>query len=610
MTSTDSKPKSKDDQKAGADTKAQAVDSGLIKRLWRYVRPFRWFLLLALVLTLLVTFLGPLRPYITQVAVDDYITPGDMEGLIWIIGVYITVLIFETLFMIAMTYTTRWVGQNTLYDLRTAVFNKINNLHTSYFDKNPIGRLITRTTSDIEALSELLSSGVVNIIGDLFRIVFIMGFMLSMSVELSLVTFLTIPVLVYATLWFKAKVRVAFLDVRDQIARLHSFIQEHINGMSVVQLFNRQEKEAERFDQVNESHKKAYVKTIFYFSVFWPLVEVLASVAMALVVWYGGAQLLAGDVTFGILLAFVQYVRQFFMPIRDLSEKFNTLQSALAASERIFSVMDEPNQIQDPPEPVKPAHRNGEIEFENVWFRYNENEDYVIKDLNMKIAPGEVAAIVGATGAGKTTIINLVTRFYDIQHGSIKVDGVDIRDMELKELRERFALVMQDHALFSGTVMENITLGNPKISHDSVKEAARMIEADQFIQKLPGGYDYELRERGASLSMGQRQLICFVRAMVYDPDILILDEATSNVDTETEQLITQSLNHLMQQRTCIVIAHRLSTIRHADSIIVMHKGRIRERGTHNDLLLVDDGIYKKLYEMQYREQALTTEAGK
>lgn len=610
MTSTDSKSKSKDDQKAGADKKAPAVDSGLIKRLWRFVRPFRWLLLLALVLTLLVTFLGPLRPYITQVAVDDYITPGDMEGLVWIIGVYIVVLIFETLLMIAMTYTTRWVGQNTLYDLRTAVFNKINNLHTSYFDKNPIGRLITRTTSDIEALSELLSSGVVNIIGDLFRIVFIMGFMLSMSVELSLVTFITIPVLVYATFWFKAKVRVAFLDVRDQIARLHSFIQEHINGMSVVQLFNRQEKEAERFDQINESHKKAYVKTIFYFSIFWPLVEVLASVAMALVVWYGGAQLLAGDVTFGILLAFVQYVRQFFMPIRDLSEKFNTLQSALAASERIFSVMDEPNQIQDPPEPVKPAHRKGEIEFENVWFRYNENEDYVIKDLNMKIAPGEIAAIVGATGAGKTTIINLITRFYDIQHGAIRVDGVDIRDMELKELRERFALVMQDHALFSGTVMENITLGNPDISHDSVKEAARLIQADQFIQKLPGGYDYELRERGASLSMGQRQLICFVRAMVYDPDILILDEATSNVDTETEQLVTQSLNHLMQQRTCIVIAHRLSTIRHADSIIVMHKGRIRERGTHIELLQVDEGIYKKLYEMQYREQALTTEAGK
>ena len=603
MTSTDSNEKPRKSKDAGAVNKqAPALDSGLIKRLWRFVKPFRWFLLLALFLTLLVTFLGPLRPYITQIAVDDYITPGDIEGLYWIIGVYIGVLFLETLFMIAMTYTTRWVGQNTLYSLRTAVFNKINNLHTSFFDKNPIGRLITRTTSDIEALSDLLSSGVVNIIGDLFRIVFIMGFMLSMSVELSLVTFITIPILVYATFWFKAKVRVAFLEVRDQIAKLHSFIQEHISGMSVVQLFNRQQKEAERFEEINDGHKRAYIKTIFYFSIFWPLVEVLASVAMALVIWYGGAQMLAGDVTFGILLAFIQYVRQFFMPIRDLSDKFNTLQSALAASERIFNVMDEPNQIEDPDKPATPAHRKGEIEFDKVWFRYNENEDYVIKDLSLKVDAGEVAAIVGATGAGKTTIINLLTRFYDVQYGSIKVDGVDIREMKLDELRSRFALVMQDHALFSGTVLENITLGNPEISLEKVKEAARMIQADHFIRKLPGGYDYVLRERGTSLSMGQRQLICFVRAMVYDPDILILDEATSNVDTETEQLVTQSLAHLMKQRTSIVIAHRLSTIRHADSIIVMHKARIRERGTHEDLLKQENGIYRRLYEMQYKDQ--------
>lgn len=604
MTSTDSKSVKQKQQAGSGNQPKPAVDTGLIKRLWVFVRPFRWFLLLALVLTLAVTFLGPLRPWLTQVAVDDYITPGDIEGLLWIIGIYVLVLILETLFMIAMTFTTRWVGQNTLYSLRASVFEKINNLHTGFFDKNPIGRLITRTTSDIEALSDLLSSGVVNIIGDLFRIVFIMAFMLSMSWELSLVTFITIPVLIYATFWFKAKVRVAFLEVRDQIARLHSFIQEHISGMSVVQLFNRQEKEAERFDEINAGHKNAYVKTIFYFSIFWPIVEVLASVAMALVVWYGGAKLLAGDVTFGILLAFIQYVRQFFMPIRDLSDKFNTLQSALAASERIFAVMDEPNQIQNPENPVMPAERKGTIEFENVWFRYKDDEDYVIKDLTMKVEVGEVAAIVGATGAGKTTIINLLTRFYDIQHGVIKVDGVDIRQMDTKELRSRFALVMQDHSLFSGTVMENITLGNPDISPEKVKEAAEMIEADKFIKKLPGGYDFVLRERGNSLSMGQRQLICFVRAMVYDPEILILDEATSNVDTETEQLVTRALSRLMSERTCIVIAHRLSTIRHADTIIVMHKARIREKGTHNELLTNSEGIYRKLYEMQYKDQVI------
>lgn len=605
MISTDSKSVSKNKKAGSGNNRKPAVDTGLIKRLWRFVRPYRWFLLLALFLTLAVTFLGPLRPWLTQVAVDDYITPGDIEGLLWIIGIYALVLVAETLFMIAMTFTTRWVGQNTLYSLRASVFEKINNLHTGYFDTNPIGRLITRTTSDIEALSDLLSSGVVNIVGDLFRIIFIMAFMLSMSWELSLVTFLTIPILVYATFWFKAKVRVAFLEVRDQIARLHSFIQEHISGMSVVQLFNRQDKEAERFEEINAGHKNAYIKTIFYFSIFWPIVEVLASVAMALVVWYGGAQLLAGEVTFGILLAFIQYVRQFFLPIRDLSDKFNTLQSALAASERIFSVMDEPNRIQNPETPVVPAEKRGAIEFENVWFRYKDEEDFVIKDLSMKVDAGEVAAIVGATGAGKTTIINLLTRFYDIQQGTIKVDGVDIRDMDLRELRSRFALVMQDHSLFSGTVMENITLGNPEIPPEKVKEAAEMIEANKFIEKLPGGYDFVLRERGNSLSMGQRQLICFVRAMVYDPDILILDEATSNVDTETEVLVTRSLSRLMKDRTCIVIAHRLSTIRYADTIVVMHKGRIREKGTHEELVTVKDGIYRRLYEMQYKDQVVT-----
>lgn len=596
MSSTDSKSSS------SSEKKTKAIDSKLIKRLYAYLKPYNGLILLALVLTLSTAFFGPLRPYLTQIAVDDHIANKDIDGLFGIIILFGLVLFGEFVFLVFSTYLTRWIGQGALYKLRIDIFNKIQNLHTQFFDRNPIGRLITRTTSDVEALNEILSSGVVNIIGDLFRIIFILIFMFMLSWELTLVSFVTLPLLIYSTILFKRLVRVAFLDVRDQIARLNSFIQEHINGMAIVQLFNRQKQEFERFKSINAEHREAHITTIFYFSIFWPVIELLSNVAMALVIWYGGARVLMDELTFGILLAFIQYVRLFFMPIRDLSDKFNTLQSALASSERIFGILDTQNEILDPINPFIPEKIVGKIEFKNVWFKYNEKEDYILKDVSFELEPGKTMAVVGATGAGKSTLINLIMRFYDIQQGEILLDGVNIREYRLNDLRMTFGLVLQDNALFSGTILNNITLGNPDISRNHVDEIIRMIEADGFIYKLPGKLDHVLSERGSSLSMGQRQLICFIRAIAYNPTVIVLDEATSSVDSETEYLVGQALKVLLKNRTSLIIAHRLSTIQHSDIILVMHKGEIRESGTHRSLLKKDNGIYRRLYEIQYKDQ--------
>lgn len=581
----------------------KAVDSDLLRRLYQFIRPYRWYVVLGIALTLSAAFMGTIRPKLTQIAVDEYIRNKDFQGLLWIILLLVGALVGEFVLLVINTYLTRWFGQGTLFNMRNAVFEKIQSLHVQFFDKNPIGRLITRTTSDIEALSDLLSDGVVNIIGDMFRIFFILYFMFSMSWELTLVSVSVLPLLFYATFLFKAKVRVSFLKVRDQISKLNSFVQEHINGMAIVQLFNKEERERGKFKEINAGHCEAYVETIFYFAIFWPLVEIIASLAMALVIWYGGGRALMDQVTFGILLAFVQYVRDFFRPIQGLSEKFNTLQSALASSERIFNVLDTENRVTNPENPKALENPQGEIEFENVWFGYNK-EETVLKDISFHANPGETIAFVGATGAGKSTIINLLMRFYDINEGSIKLDGKDIRNLKLDDLRSNFALVLQDNALFSGTIMENITLGNPDISEEDVIATARKVEADRFIDKLPGGFSYKLSERGKSLSMGQRQLICFIRAMVYDPNILVLDEATSSVDSETEDVVNKACEKLMESRTSIVIAHRLSTIQGADRIMVMHKGEIRETGTHQQLVEKEDGIYRKLYELQYKDELL------
>ena len=582
----------------------KAADKTLIKRLYFYIQPFVGYIVIAISLSLAVAYLGTVRPKLTQIAVDEYIALDDFEGLFNVILLLFGTLVGEFILLMVNTYLTRWFGQNALYSLRSAVFEKIRTLHVQYFDRSPIGRLITRTTSDVEALSELLSDGVVAIIGDLFRIIFILYFMFSMNWELSLVTIAILPVLFYATFWFKERVRVSFLKVRDQISHLNSFVQEHINGMKVVQVFNREQYQHEKFKKINQDHKEAHVETIFYFSIFWPLVEVFASFAMALIVWYGGARALMGGVSFGVLLAFIQYARQFFQPIRGLSEKFNTLQSALASSERIFEVLDTEHQINTPDSPKTLNNSKGYITFNNVWFRYNEDGSWILKDVSFEVQPGQHLAIVGATGAGKTTIINLLLRFYEIQKGSICIDGVDITELDLSELRTLFGLVLQDHSIFTGTVYENIALGNSDISLAKVKKAAEAVEANRFIEKLPGRYQYLLQKQGSSLSMGQKQLICFVRALVYNPLIMVLDEATSSVDSETEALVNIASKKAMQGRTTIAIAHRLSTIQDADTILVMHKGQIREVGTHQELLTQNHGIYRKLYELQYKDQSV------
>jgi ATP-binding cassette subfamily B protein len=587
-----------------AKTLKKAADKTLIKRLYFYIHPFVGYIALAIVLSLAVAYLGTVRPKLTQIAVDDYIAFDNFEGLFTVILLLFGALFGEFILLMVNTYLTRWFGQNALYSLRSAVFEKIQSLHVQYFDRSPIGRLITRTTSDVEALSELLSDGVVAIIGDLFRIFFILYFMFSMNWELSLVTIAILPVLFYATFWFKERVRVSFLKVRDQISHLNSFVQEHINGMKVVQLFNREQYQHEKFQKINQKHKEAHVETIFYFSIFWPLVEVFASFAMALIVWYGGGRALMGGVSFGVLLAFIQYARQFFQPIRGLSEKFNTLQSALASSERIFEVLDTEHQINTPDNPSVLNNPKGHISFKNVWFKYNDEGNWILQDISFEVQPGEHLAIVGATGAGKTTIINLILRFYEIQKGSICIDGIDIRELELSELRTLFGLVLQDHSLFTGTVYENISLGNPEISLAKVKKAAEDVEASRFIKKLPGEYEYVLQKQGSALSMGQKQLICFVRALVYNPLIMVLDEATSSVDSETEALVNIASKKAMKGRTTIAIAHRLSTIQDAHTILVMHKGQIREVGTHHELLEQENGIYRKLYELQYKDQSV------
>ncbi len=585
------------------DGENKALDTNLLKRLYEFVKPYRWYVILGFVLTLSASYLATVRPYLVKVAIDKYIAAGDLQGLLWIVFLLALALVGEFIILVGNTYLTRWFGQGTLFGLRNAVFEKIKSLHIQFFDKNPIGRLITRTTNDIEALSELLSDGVVNVMGDLFRIFFILYFMFSMSWQLTLVSISVLPILFYATFWFRRHVRGAFLNVRDRIAQVNSFVQEHLSGMAIVQLFNREKEEKRRFSTINESHKDAHIDTIFYFAIFWPVVEIIASTAMALVIWYGGAQSLLDAATAGILTSFVMYVRQFFRPIQGISQKFNVLQSALASSERIFGVLDTDNRVKDPENPVPFKKTEGRIAFNNVWFGYKP-EETVLRDLSFGVEPGQTLAIVGATGAGKSTIINLLMRFYDVDKGSITLDGTDIRKMKQSDLRSHFAMVLQDNALFSGTVLENITLGNSKISKEQVKLTAENIEAHHFIERLPGSYHFKLNERGASLSMGERQLICFIRAMVYNPEILILDEATSSVDSETEEIVNRACDKLMEGRTSIAIAHRLSTIQNADNILVMHKGEIREQGTHSELLKVDEGIYRKLYELQYKDQVL------
>ena len=603
----------KAEEKAKAEEPAErSFDGHLFRRIVAFLMPYKGWVAIAFFSVMAAAFLGPLRPKLVQLAIDNHIVPGDVDGLRQIILFLVLALVGEGVLSFVNGYLTQWVGQQAIFDLRTGIFRHIQKQPLAFFDKTPIGKLITRTTSDVEALSDVLSAGVVTILGDIFRLIFIAYFMFSLNWILALVTLAVMPLMIWATFVFRRKVSEQYRETRKQVARLNSFMQEHVTGMSIVQLFNREREEARRFRGINDDHRNAQVKTIFYFALFWPSVEIIASVALGLVIWFGGLRAMSGVLTLGVLVAFIQYARQFFEPIRNLSDQYNTLLSAMAGAERIFGVLDKDHSFKETEQPVQIEKLEGKIEFKNVWFTYDrvtpeeaksdgKDVNWILRDVSFVAEPGESTAIVGATGAGKTTIINLLLRFYEIQRGQILVDGVDINDYALRDLRRHIGLVLQDVFLFSGSVERNLTLDNPDVSPERVREAARLIGADAFIEKLPEGYQQDVRERGASLSHGQRQLLSFVRALVYDPAVLVLDEATSSVDTESEYLIQEALETLMHGRTSVVIAHRLSTIQHADQILVMHRGEIRERGTHQ-ALLAEGGLYRKLYELQYKEQ--------
>ena len=602
------------------DTTPKGFDGRLFRRIVAHLVPYRRWVALAFVTVMIAAYLGPLRPKLVQVAIDRDIAAGDLEGLFSMVLLMVLVLAGESVLSFVNEYLTQWIGQRAIFDLRARVHRHLMRQPLSFFNRTPIGRLITRVTSDVESLSQVLSAGVITIIGDLMRILFIAWFMFTLNWTLALVTIVVMPLMLWATFWFKGKVEGAYRDTRKQVARLNSFLQEHVTGMRVVQMFNREREELRRFREINDDHRQAHIRTIFYFALFFPAVDIIGSTAVALVIWFGGMRAMDGAVSLGVLIAFIQYARQFFEPIRNLSDQFNVLQSGMAGAERIFALLDKDEAMPEPENPVDLGRPRGEIEFRDVWFAYtppktgatemavldnaapeSPEPDWVLRGVSFRASPGQSVAIVGATGAGKSTIINLLLRFYDIQKGSILVDGIDIRDLRLHDLRRHVGLVLQDVFLFSGSVEDNISLSNPAITPDRVRNAAREIGADRFIQRLRDGYAQDVRERGVTLSHGQRQLLSFARALAYDPGILVLDEATSSVDTETEHVIQEALVRLLEGRTSIVIAHRLSTIQHAHQILVMHRGEVRESGTHQELLAAG-GMYRRLYELQYREQ--------
>jgi len=580
----------------------KAYDAKLMKRLLGFIAPYKKYVIFAIVLNIFVAILSAVGPMLTKIAVDDYISKSDYHGLLIISLVLTGSLILQATIQYFLTYFTQFIGQKTLYDMRTKIFNHIQTLALKFFDRTPIGRLVTRATNDVEALGELFSSGIVMVFYDIFIIIGILVFMFFMDVSLSLVTLTVLPVLIYGTFLFRKKARESYRDVRLYLARLNAYMQEHVTGMSVVQIFNKQEDEFKKFSSINGDYKKTNIQSIFYYAVFYPGVELLSAIAVGLIIWYGGGEVIQKSLTIGVLFAFIQYTEMFFRPIRDLSEKYNIMQTAMASSERIFKLLDNQTIIKNPDHPVELDNVKGGIEFKNVWFAYN-GDEYVLKDISFNINPGETVAIVGHTGAGKTSIINTFTRFYDINKGKILLDGIEIEKLDKKELRKYISMVLQDVFLFSGTIKSNINLYDDNISDEQVIEAARIVGADKFIETLPDKYDEEVKERGATLSVGQKQLISFARALAYNPKILILDEATSSVDTETEHLIKNAIEKLLVGRTAIVIAHRLSTIQNADKIIVLHKGEIRETGNHQQLL-AKKGIYYKLYQLQYKDQEI------
>jgi ATP-binding cassette subfamily B multidrug efflux pump len=595
----------------------KAYDSRLMRRLLEYMRPYKWRVILALSLTLAVTPLELAPPYMFKVAIDRYLTPAASQvinlasarrGLVLISLIYLLVLFFDFLAQYVQIRIMQRVGQQTMYDMRQEIFGHIQRLSMIYFDKNPVGRLVTRVTTDVDALNDLFAAGVVTMINDFFLLAIMVGVLLYMNWRLALAALAALPLILLVTFVFRKFVRDANRRIRTAIARINAFLQEYISGMSIVQVFNRERRARVEFIKRNRDHMLAYKDAILAFALFYPTVEFLGVAAIALILWIGGLSIFANTLTLGVLVAFMQYAQRFFRPIQDLSEKFNILQAAMAASERIFRLLDEPVTIASDPNAIPLRNPQGEIEFRNVWFSYRhaaepKDEDWVLRDVSFKVEPGQTMAIVGHTGAGKTTLISLLLRFYDIQRGQILLDGVDIRAIQLQDLRRQFGIVLQDPFLFSGTIESNVRLGTAGIDSATVKHAVDEVGLGDFIRALPDGVGTSVNERGSTLSVGQRQLINFARALAHNPRFLILDEATSSVDTKTEMLIREALDRLLSGRTALVIAHRLSTIQHADCILVFHKGRLREQGAHQELL-AQRGIYYRLYQLQYKEQEL------
>ena len=588
------------------ETLGKAYDSQLMRRLLVYLLPYRKFVAAAFMLIMFESLIEISFPWLTMVAVDRYILVGDMSGLLLIASVYVALLVIKFGVGFLQTFTLQSTGQKIMFDMRKQIFGHIQTLSNDFFDKNPVGRLITRVTTDVDVLNEMFSAGIVSVFGDIFTLIGIMIALLVLDWRLALIVLAIVPVIGLATALFRRRARDGYRRVRIAIAKINAFLQEHITGMSVVQLYNREQKSAVKFERINREHLQANLDSIMAYAVFFPVVELLSASAIALIIWYGGGQVIAGLLTLGTLIAFIQYSQRFFRPIADLAEKYNILQSAMASSERIFSLLDTRPAVVSPPQTRSIAAPRGEIAFRNVSFAYNE-DDWVLRDVSFEVGRGQSVAIVGHTGAGKTTISSLLTRFYDIQKGEIILDGVDIAGMDLSDLRSRFAVVLQDVFMFSGTMRSNIRLGSD-IDDDKILQAAEDVNLGPYLRSVELGLDHPVNERGTTLSVGQRQLLAFARALAHDPEILILDEATSSVDTETEIRIRQAIDRLMLGRTSIIIAHRLSTIQRCDKIIVMHKGRVREVGSHQELL-AERGIYYKLYQLQYKEQELEAVQG-
>jgi ATP-binding cassette subfamily B multidrug efflux pump len=602
----------------------KAYDGRLMRRLLGYLRPYKWHVAVALGAIILKSVADVLGPFLTKIAIDKYLakspnshswigdrlSPAPLTGIAQIGGLYVGLLILTFALEFVQTYLMQWTGQKVMFDLRRQIFRHLQEIHVAFFDKNPVGRLVTRVTTDVDALNEMFTAGVVSIFEDIFVLAGIIGIMMKMNWKLALITFAVLPLIIYATKIFRDEVRDSYRRIRTAIARINSYLQEAVSGMLVLQLFNREKRAFHKFSEINASHMEAYKDAIMAYSVYYPVVEVLSAFAIASIIWFGGGDVIRRTATIGVLVAFMQYAQRFFRPIQDLSEKYNILQSAMAAGERVFKLLDTKVEVMSPAITKRPQGP-GRVEFDHVWFAYNVTgqsgePDLVLHDVSFVLEPGETIAVVGHTGAGKTTLISLLMRFYDVQRGAIRIDGVDIKEMNLDELRGRFGVVLQDPFLFSGTVEGNIRLGTARIQDEDVEQAAEDVNLADFIRTLPGGFKEEVRERGSTLSTGQKQLISFARALAHNPKILILDEATSSVDTETEFRVRDALGRMVEGRTALIIAHRLSTIQRADKIIVMHKGQVREMGSHQQLL-AQRGIYYKLYQLQYKDQEVGLE---